>query len=126
MKDNLKRLVRPADLIVVAALLAAAGILALLFGRTEGVTAEILCDKEIVYTVDLSAVKKPYDITLENGVTVTVAPGSIRFADSDCANGLCLRAGELTKAGQSAACLPNKTLIRVKGRAENAPDALTG
>ena len=125
MKDKLKRFLRPADLIVVAALLAAAAA-ALFFGRADGVTAEILCDREIVETVDLTAVKEPYDIRLENGVTVTVAPGSIRFADSDCANGLCLRAGALTKAGQSAACLPNKTLIRVKGRAKNAPDALTG
>lgn len=126
MKDKLTRLARPADLIAVAALLAAACLLALAFGRTEGATAEILCGKEIVYTVDLTAVKEPCEITLENGVTVAVAPGAIRFAHSDCANQLCVRAGALTKAGQSAACIPNRTLIRVKGRAKHMPDALTG
>ena len=126
MKDKRIRLVRPADLIVAAALLALAGILAVVFGRLDGVTAEIICDREIVYTVDLSAVKEPYDITLENGVVVTVEPGAIFFSGSDCANRLCVRAGKLTKAGQSAACIPNRTLIRITGRAKNAPDALTG
>ena len=126
MKDKLKRFIRPADLIAVAVLLAAAGLLALSFGRAEGATAEILCGREVLYTIDLTAVKEPYEIALENGVTVAVAPGAIRFAHADCPNGLCLRAGELTKAGQSAACIPNETLIRVKGRAKNAPDALTG
>ena len=126
MKDKLRRFARPADLIAVALLLAAAGILALAFGLRDGATAEILCDKEIVYTIDLSAVKESYDITLENGVTVTVEPGAICFTDSGCANRLCVRAGKLTKAGQSAACIPNRTLIRITGRAKNAPDAMTG
>ncbi len=126
MKDKLKRIARPADLIAVALLLAAAGILALVFWHAEGVTAEIVCGRETVETIDLSGVKTPYDITLENGVTVTVSPGAICFSHSDFPNQLCVRTGELTKAGQSAACIPNQTLIRVKGRAKRAPDALTG
>ena len=126
MKRNRRLPFRSGDLIAVALLLAVAGVLALAFGRTEGATAEILCDKEIVATVRLSDVKTPYDITLENGVTVTVSPGAVCFSHSDCPNQLCVRAGQLTKAGQSAACIPNRTLIRVKGRAKHAPDALTG
>lgn len=126
MKDKLQRLARPADLLAVAVLLAAAGILALAFGRTDGATAEIICDKTLVCTVDLTKVKEPYDIPLENGVTVTVAPGAICFSHADCPNQLCVRAGELTKAGESAACIPNRTLIRVRGRAKHMPDALTG
>lgn len=126
MKNKLQRLARPADLLAVALLLAAAGILAPAFGRTDGVTAEIICDKTLVCTVDLTKVKEPYDIPLENGVTVTVSPGAIRFSHADCPNQLCVRAGELTKAGESAACIPNRTLIRVRGPAKHAPDALTG
>ena len=126
MRDKLSKIIRPADLIPIAVLLAAAGLLAAVFAGGNGATAEIVVEREIVTTVDLAAVKEPCSLTLENGVTVSVEPGAIRFSASDCPNQLCVRAGRLTKAGQSAACLPNKTLIRVTGRAKNAPDALTG
>ena len=125
MKNKLKRFLRPADLIAVAAVLAAAGLLALL-GGTDGATAEIIVGRQTVETVDLTAVREPYTIALDNGVTVAVEPGAISFCASGCPNQLCVRAGKLTKAGESAACLPNETLIRVTGRARNAPDALTG
>ena len=126
MWDKLRRIARPADLIAVAIILAAAGILAAVFGGADGAKAEIVVGKETVKTIDLTAVKEPYTVTLDNGVTVAVEPGAIWFSDSDCPNHLCMRAGKLTKAGQSAACIPNQTLIRVTGRAKNAPDALTG
>ena len=126
MWDKLQRIARPADLIAVAAILAAAGLLWVAFGRAEGAKAEIVVGRDTVETIDLTAVKEPYTLSLENGVTVAVEPGAIRFSASDCANHLCLRAGKLTRAGQSAACLPNQTLIRVTGRAKNALDALTG
>ena len=126
MKDKARRFIRPADLIVIAAVLAVAAVLWLAFGAMKGTVAEIVCGKEIVETIDLSAVKEPYDITLDNGVTIAVEPGAIRFAASDCANQLCVHTGKLTRAGQSAACLPNQTLIRITGKNRNAPDALTG
>lgn len=126
MKDRAGRFLRPADLIAVAAILLLAGVLWLITGNRQGETAQIVCDKEVLYTIRLSDVKEPYEIRLENGITVAVEPGAIFFAASDCANRLCVRTGKLTRAGQSAACLPHKTLIRVTGRDKAAPDALTG
>ena len=126
MRDKLKRAVRPGDLIAVAALLLAALLLGALFGGKDGVTAEIIVGRRTLYTIDLTAVEEPYTVSPEDGVTVLVEPGAIRFLDSDCPNRLCVRAGRLTKAGQSAACIPRRTLICVKGRAKNAPDAITG
>ena len=126
MRDKLSKIIRPADLIPIAVLLAAAGLLAAVFAGGNGATAEIIVEREIVATVDLTAVKEPYTLQPEDGVTVTVEPGAIRFSASDCPNQLCVRTGRLTKAGQSAACLPHRTLIRITGRAKNTPDALTG
>jgi len=126
MRDNVKRRLRPADLIAAAVLLALAGGLWLFFGNRPGDTAQVIYDKEVLYTIDLSRVTEPYELRLDCGVTVAVEPGAISFADSDCANRLCVRTGKLTRAGESAACLPNKTLIRVTGRDRRAPDALTG
>ncbi len=126
MKDKLRKIVRPADLIVVAAVLAVAAVLWAVLAHLTGATAQIVCGGEIVETVDLSAVKEAYDVTLDNGVVIRVEPGAICFAASGCANQLCVHTGRLTKAGQSAACLPNKTLIRITGKDRRAPDALTG
>lgn len=126
MKDKAGRFLRPADLIAVAAILLLAGALWLLTNSRQGETAEIVCGREVLYTIRLSEVKEPYEIRLENGITVAVEPGAVFFASSDCANQLCVRTGRLTRAGQSAACLPHKTLIRVTGRDKTAPDALTG
>ena len=126
MTDKAKKLLRPADLIAVGAILLLAGVLWLLTAGRPGETAEIVCGREVLYTIRLSDVRTPYELRLENGVTVTVAPGAIYFSASDCANQLCVHTGKLTKAGQSAACLPNKTLIRVTGCDKTAPDALTG
>ena len=126
MKDKLRKIVRPADLIVVAAVLAVAAVLWAVLAHLTGTTAQIVCGGEIVETVDLSAVKEAYDVTLDNGVVIRVEPGAICFAASGCANQLCVHTGRLTKAGQSAACLPNKTLIRITGKDRRAPDALTG
>ena len=121
-----RRFFRPADGIAVAALLAVAAVLWAVLAHLDGTTAEILCGGELVTSVDLSAVKETYDVTLDNGVTITVEPGAIYFAASDCANQLCVRTGKLTKAGQSAVCLPHKTLIRITGKDRRGPDALTG
>lgn len=126
MRDKLRNIVRPADLIVVAALLAVAAALWAVLAHLTGTTAEIVCGGEVVTTVDLAAVKEAYDVTLDNGVVIRVEPGAICFTSSDCANQLCMRAGRLTRAGQSAACLPNKTLIRITGKDRRGPDALTG
>lgn len=122
---NKKPLLSKGDLITIGILLLAAAVLFALRGG-EGTVATVTVDGETVYTVDLSDVTDTRDVDLGNGVTVTVEPGSIRFSSSTCAGHDCILTGRLTKAGQCAVCLPNKTVIRITGdKPADMPDAIT-
>ena len=48
----------------------------------------------------------------------------IGFTESDCPDLVCVHTGMLSKAGDVAACVPNKTVISVSG-GEASVDTLT-
>ena len=48
-------------------------------------------------------------------VTIEIKDGKIRFASADCPDELCVKSGWLYKNGDTAACVPNKTVILIKG-----------
>lgn len=123
MRNDRKRRISPGDIIITAVLLAAA-LLLMLIPRGKACTAEIICSGETVYTIELSSVKEPYKLDLENGVTVLVERSAISFFCSDCENGLCVNTGRLTRAGDTAVCIPNETIIKVRG--EGSFNAITG
>ncbi len=39
--------------------------------------------------------------------------GSIGFESSDCPDKVCIRSGKLSHVGSSAACLPNKIILKI-------------
>ena len=55
---------------------------------------------------------------------VEVRDGRARFLDSDCPQKLCVRAGWLARAGETAACVPNGVSLTLVGD-DPAYDALT-
>lgn len=55
--------------------------------------------------------------------TVEVADGGVRVTDSPGRRKLCVRAGWLRDAGESAVCLPNRVVISVEG-ADSQLDAI--
>ena len=125
MPERLK--LKKADVLLICFLLAAALALLLLRGGGENLTAEVTVAGKTVEVIDLAAVKTPYEITLENGVRLHVEPGGVSFCYSDCRGQDCVRCGLLTRAGQAAACVPNKTLVTLTGKpAKGAPDAISG
>ena len=123
----MKRLnLKKGDLVLIAVLLLAGALLLLLRGGKAAVTANVTVNGELLYEIDLTAVKAPFEVPLENGVTLYVAPGAVRFLHSDCRGQDCVRCGALTRAGQAAACLPNKTLVSLSGKPpRGAPDAIS-
>jgi hypothetical protein len=56
--------------------------------------------------------------------TIEVRDGRARFLDSDCPQKLCVRAGWLARAGETAACVPNGVSLTLVGD-DPAYDALT-
>ena len=117
---------KKADVIILCALLAVCAALFALRGGGNSITARIAVDGETLYEIRLSDVTQEYTLTLDNGVTVGVSPEGVRFVSSDCPGQDCVRCGLLRRAGQAAACVPNRTVILLEGRADKtAPDAIS-
>lgn len=109
-------------LILVIAAIALAIFLPKHFQKADGnVTAIITRNGTVIQRIDLSKVKKPYTISLESHprTWVTVTPGSIYYSKAECKDKICVRTGKLTRPGDTAACLPSKTLIRLVSNGKN-------
>lgn len=122
MKDKFK-FCTGRDLIVILALLVAAG--ALYFTRpadkTKAVRVEILADGEIEETVELSSVGNLM-LREVNGVVICIEKDRVSVVSSPCADKICVNTGEISKAGEFICCAPQRVLVRIAG--EDAPDAV--
>lgn len=65
--------------------------------------------------IPLKANMQEKDYTLSNNMVVTVKGESVWIKKSDCKNQVCVHSGILCKAGDIAVCVPNKTIIEIKG-----------
>lgn len=109
---------KKADLIVIAVLLAAsaAGFAAYRFFYVKASPkAEIYYDSSLVQTVDLGAgADKRFSIPQNKNVVFHVtSDGKIRFEESDCPDKICIRTGWIGTVGESAACLPNRIIVKI-------------
>ncbi|MBV7276795.1 NusG domain II-containing protein [Clostridiaceae bacterium UIB06] len=75
---------------------------------------------KIVKTIDLNKIKEKSEFILpyNNGHfnKIEVEPGKIRFIDADCPDKICVKTGWISEPGQTAVCLPHKTIIRIEGK----------
>ena len=117
---------RKNDWLLLLALLAVGGALFLLL-RPSGGGAQVACvyhADECVATLPLSA---PDTFVWQEGeadVRIEVSGGAARVAASSCPDGLCVRRGALSRAGESAVCLPNRVSVVIQGAQQPALDAV--
>lgn len=116
---------RKADFIILTAVILTAVILFLFTSGASAVTAQILVDGNTVHEILLPSVKETYVFCPGNGVEIEISQEYVRFLSSDCSGKDCVNCGKLTRAGETAVCIPNKTLIRLSGKSSSAPDVLT-
>lgn len=112
------KLFRKGDIAVIAFIIIAAIVFAYFsFSDSENPQAVITVDGEIIETVDLSSVKERIVITPETEpkVVIVAENGEIRFESAECEDRLCINSGSLKKGGDTAVCLPAKTVITVTG-----------
>lgn len=112
------KLFRKGDIAVIAIILiVAAAFYFYMNSASDKLEAVITVDGETVETIDLSAEKGKRLIRLktEPEVIVAVENGAIYFEKSNCDDKLCVLCGKLTKKGDTAVCLPAKTVVTVKG-----------
>ena len=93
-------------------------LLYLSLGRGEGTVAVISVDGEVLERIDLSKVRKPYDmdISTEYGHnTVHVEKGAISVSEADCPDKVCMYQGRLTGSGIPIICMPHRLVIEIEG-----------
>ncbi len=127
-----RRFAKKSDLLVIAALLAAALLFTAIAGaalRSDSPVAEIYIGSTLYRSIELAKVTETQLIELdaELHVTLEVSPGAIRFFASDCPDKLCVNTGRLTQPPDYAACLPARVSVKIVGGKSAQPmDAVGG
>ncbi|MHB8064555.1 MAG: NusG domain II-containing protein, partial [Ruminiclostridium sp.] len=78
--------------------------------------AVIKKDGEIIKTINLSNMnnREIIKISGQYAATIVAEHNKICFFDSNCIDEICIKTGWLSKAGDLAVCLPNKTIIKLQ------------
>ncbi len=93
------------------------------FSSTKAL-AQIYYESKLVKSIDLSE-NKDYTFRLDMNDHVLIhvhSDGSISFEQSDCPDKVCIRSGRLSMVGESAACLPNKIVIKIVSKDKHNND----
>lgn len=83
--------------------------------------AEIIQNEKVFRSVDLNKIAKTEKITIKGKYqnVIEVEQGKIRFLEANCPDNVCVKTGWLQNNGDIAVCLPNHTIIKLVGKAEN-------
>jgi hypothetical protein len=121
MRPENMNILKKGDVILIAAviLLIAGGFAVTSFFRTDssGKIAVIKQENKVIQKIDLNAVKSTQIITVGGKYkeTILVEKGRIRFEEANCPDLVCVRTGWLSRQGDIAVCLPNRTIIKIEG-----------
>lgn len=122
MSNSERRLIKVTDVLIIA--VATVIGLALLFVAKSGngnPTAVITVNGEEIQRIDLNRAKDGV-FTLETSpeVTLEIKNSEIRFVNSECPDKTCEKSGFLSEVGDTAACVPAKTVVTVIGDVESS------
>ena len=112
------KLLRKGDIAVILIILVVAAAFWLYQTRqTDKLEAVISVNGETVEVIDLSEVegKRTIELDTDPKVIIAVENGAVYFEEADCDDKLCINCGKLSKKGDTAVCLPAKTVVTVSG-----------
>lgn len=112
------KLFKKGDVAVILVILIAAAIFWFFTSRqTDKLEAVITVDGKVIETVDLDAAddKRLIELDTNPKVVIAVEKGAIYFESSACEDKLCVNCGKLNRKGDTAVCLPAKTVVTVSG-----------
>lgn len=107
------------DILLIGIIIVISLVALLLFnvlGKGDHIIAVVIRDNKVIERIDLSTVKEPRTITVSGDYhnIIKVEKDRIRFEKSDCPEQICVNTGWLTKYGDIAVCMPNKTIIDIE------------
>ncbi len=118
-----KKLFRKADIIIILAVLVIAGVFLLWqYSSGDNLRAVIAVEGKVVETLDLDKItgKKVIIPDTSPKVKIVAEKGSIRFDEAECRDKICVSRGKLYRKGDTAVCLPSKTVITITGGSVDA------
>ncbi len=91
------------------------------FFGSSGHIAVIIQDGRVLRSMNLDSdlVAETIKVDGKYKHLIIVEPGRIRFSEADCPGRICVRTGWLEEAGDTAVCIPDKIIIKVRGRADS-------
>ncbi|MDD4699474.1 MAG: NusG domain II-containing protein [Oscillospiraceae bacterium] len=106
------------DLWIIAAILAVTLMIFGIYNLTSSnkpAKAEIYYESKLLKTIPLDTGEDLVFSTPQNEKVVfhLYSDGSIKFESSDCPDKVCVHSGRISMVGQSAACLPNKFILKI-------------
>ena len=116
----MKRFFKKGDFIVVFVFLLASALIILpkFLSESKNVSAKIYENGELIQEIDLAKVEDPYRVNI-SGAVLLVENGRICYETASCPDKLCVKFKWLSKNGDVASCLPNKTVVSVSSSEEN-------
>lgn len=124
----MKQKIRWGDGIVIALVVLLAGIIMLFLIRGQqgdALYAEIYIDGALTQRIPLEEGIRQ-EIVLDAGNTIYIDGLEASISHATCSDQVCVRTGKLTRAGQSAVCLPNRVVLKLQSTndADNEVDAV--
>ena len=113
-------------MILILSLLLAAALIGIWYTRPfpGGRVCHVMYEREDVMTLPLDT-DGVFTFEQHRNIVFEVRDGRVAFIASDCPDQICVHTGFIGEPGQLAACLPNRTSIRIDANgAINAPDAV--
>ena len=119
---------RKNDIILIAALLVAAGavLLVLRLTRTAGGTVKVAVDGRVVAQLPLGVDCTRVFESERGSNTVVIREGGVSVTESDCPDKICVNQGVIRYNGESIVCLPHKLVVTVVGGPSSGLDATAG
>lgn len=125
------KVLRIGDFIIITLVLLLAGVVAAPFvlAPSNALYCEIHRDGALVQRIRLAeGYTNVIRVEGEHGYDlVQIDSKRVAIIDADCPDQVCVQTGWLTRAGQSAVCLPNRVIVKLTGTADtNEVDAIVG
>lgn len=123
----MKHFLKKGDVIIILAsvILCAFMLLPRLFGGDGKLIARVYENGKVTHEINLGEVSESYEIEI-SGAVLLVENGAVSYKNADCPDKTCMHFGKLTKAGDTASCVPNKTVVTLtKAKTDSKIDVIT-
>lgn len=123
----MKKFIKKGDIIIIVCVLVICALMFLprLFNKSGTLVATVYENGEITHEIELDKITESYELKINGGVLL-LENGAVSYIEADCPDKICVKTGTLRKGGDTASCVPNKTVVKVSNKkAEKDIDVIT-